>query len=316
MVALEYDEPVPAIPVLEVPEKPNLSLKPDPSQKPSREDPKYDLDDGVLFSLFPCLKEKKLQELEDQYKADLKDYQECVARWKQLDIDYHERDDQVRQAHADDMLQYRENERQYQSRRAAFLERAASHNARVGIERSGYEQGQPGTVAKAMTRVLMNSELPADFPDAVDVEFDQENGLLRVARELPQLEDMPHIKGYRLIKKDAALKEQTMSDAARKRLYDGVVYQMALRTVHELLKGDNAGHVRSVEVLGVVDGYDPATGQPGRLVLSRLRADRERFAGLRLENVDPEICFKDLGGITSGRPSNLRIMEVLPELKG
>jgi len=100
---------------------------------------------------------------------------------------------------------------------------------------------------------------------------------------------------------------------ARKRLYDGVVYQLALRTVHELTKGDTAKLLRCVDLRCVVDGYDPATGHPGRLVLARLCVERERVNSIRLENVDPEVCFKSLGGKTNGRPSNLKPIEVLPE---
>jgi hypothetical protein len=62
----------------------------------------------------------------------------------------------------------------------------------------------------------------------------------------------------------------------------------------------------------VLDGFDPATGHPGRLVLARLIVNREQFLALRLENVDPEVCFKTLGGKTSGRPSNLKPIEVIP----
>jgi restriction system protein len=229
--------------------------------------------------------------------------------------DYRRRDEQAKQDYANRLCQYHEAERQHKMQRSAFLERIATHNAEIDHERSAYERGDQLGVARAMTRVLMNSELPAEFPDVVDVEYDQGNRVLHVVRVLPALDEMPSVKGYRVIKKDRELKEQPLTDAATKRLYDTVVYQLALRTIHELFKGDVARHVRSIDLKCVIDGFDPATGHPGQLVLARLRVEREHLDDIKLENVDPEACFKNLGGKTSSRPSNLRPIEVLPDLK-
>jgi len=62
----------------------------------------------------------------------------------------------------------------------------------------------------------MNSELPAEFPDVVDIDFDQSEGVLRVVRALPAFDDLPSVRSYRVIKKDRELREQPLSDAARK----------------------------------------------------------------------------------------------------
>jgi restriction system protein len=168
-------------------------------------------------------------------------------------------------------------------------------------------------VAKAITRVLMNSELPAEFPDAIDIRFNQRDCLLQVIRELPLFDEMPTEDCYRLIKKDRTLKEKLLTEAARKRLYDKVFYQMALRTAHEIFQGDYAKKVLTVDLRCVFEGFDPATGHPCRLVLGQLYVSRDRINKLKLDKVDPEVCFKELGGKTNGRPSNLKPIEVLPE---
>jgi restriction system protein len=316
MTSLEFHEAVPAMPALEATEKPDLILKPDPSRKPSANDPKYTVDEGVLYSLVPWLKENKQRELEEQYRADLDTYKRRIARWNELVSQYRSEVQKAKDDYAKRMHLYRQAEREYQMRRSAFLERAAAHNAQIARERTTYQQGEASSVARAMTRVLMNSQLPTEFPDVVDIDFDQGNHLLHVIRALPPFDEMPTIKSYRVVKKDRELREQPLSDAARKRLYDGVVYQLALRTVYELFKGDIANIVHSVDLRCVIDGYDPATGHPAQLVLAQLLVDRERLNCLRLENVDPEICFKNLGGNTNNRPSSLKPIEVLLDSKG
>ena len=115
----------------------------------------------------------------------------------------------------------------------------------------------------------------------------------------------------RVIKKDRELREQTHSDAARKRFFDSVVYQMALRTAHEVLKGDKAKHINEMDVLCVIDGFDPATGHAAQLVLAHLHVELEEVRKLKLQNVDPQACFKELGGKAKGRPCNLKPVTVL-----
>lgn len=312
MMPLEFDEPPPAVPVMETPEKPDVILKPDPAERPSRDDSRYQIDESVLFSFIPWLKEKKLEQIEDRFRSDQEAYNKRVERWNQLVTDYRQAVEGAKQSHARQMASYHEEQKQYDARRKAYLDQAASFNAKVTGERMAYETGEPAAVARAMTRVLMNSELPGDFPDRVDVVQSKTTGHLCVIRELPGLDDLPSIKGYRVIKKDAVLKEQLLSDAARKRLFDGIVYQMALRTVFEIYAGDTAKRVGTVDLRCAINGYDPATGHPGRLVLAHVSVTRGQFAGLRLENVDPEVCFKSLGGKTNGRPANLKPIEVIP----
>jgi DNA polymerase III epsilon subunit-like protein len=315
MTSLVFDEPVPARPAYVAPEKPNLTLKPDLTKKPTPDDPKYAVDDVGLHSLVPWLKEKKQQERQNQYRADVYAFNQRIARWNQLVADYQSQVEQAKRAYEHHVRMYEEADQQYQARRSQFLEQAAIHNAQIERERAAYEKGVPEGVARAMTRVLMNSELTEEFPDEVDVVFDAEQRQLAVVRALPAFDDMPVVKSYRVLKKEGDLKEQLLTDAARKRLYDGVVHQLALRTAYEVFKGDTARAIQSIDVRCVVDGYDPATGHPGRLVLALLRVRRDNLTSLRLDNVAPEVCFKSLGGKINGRPANLKPIEVLPDLK-
>jgi len=250
-----------------------------------------------------------------QYEADRQAFKARIVRWNRFVAEYQKKVEEAKQDYANRMNQYQEAMKEYHARRLAFVDRAARHNAQIERERATYANGDSVGVARTMTRVLTNSELPDEFPDAVDIQFDKDQMCLQVIRVLPSIDEMPSVKGHRVMKKNEEIKEQPLSDAARKRLFDGVVYQMALRTIHELLRGDTAKQLRFVDLRCVVEGYDPATGHPGCLVLARICADRERVEKLMLENVDPETCYKDLGGKTNGRPCNLKPLEVLFDAK-
>jgi restriction system protein len=51
-----------------------------------------------------------------------------------------------------------------------------------------------------------------------------------------------------------------LKDQEIRSLYDGVVYQLALRTVHEVLEADEIDAIEAVVFNGWVDYVDPPTG--------------------------------------------------------
>jgi restriction system protein len=72
------------------------------------------------------------------------------------------------------------------------------------------------------------------------------------------------------------------------------VAQVAIRTVHELLESDKAGHIDVVVFNGVVDTIDPRTGQPIRPCLITVRTTRDTFTEINLKQIDPAACLKYL----------------------
>ena len=311
IVPLELEESPPSKPVASVPDKPDKSLKPDSEQKPSPQDAKYALSESFVDTLVPWKRQKKLDELKQKYQEDVDRYRERIRTWNEIVADYRNRIEAAKREHKVRIATYRRELEQFAVRQEAHRRKALAHNAQIDRERSGYEAGNREGIERALTRVLMNSELPEEFSDVVDVEFDAEQSCLRIIRQMPHVDSMPEVKGYRVIKKDRELREQTHSDAARKRFFDSVVYQMALRTAHEVLKGDKAKHINEMDVLCVIDGFDPATGHAAQLVLAHLHVELEEVRKLKLQNVDPQACFKELGGKAKGRPCNLKPVTVL-----
>jgi restriction system protein len=83
------------------------------------------------------------------------------------------------------------------------------------------------------------------------------------------------------------------------------VAQVAIRTLHELLKSDKAGHIDTVVFNGLVDTTDPGSGQGIRPCLVTVRATRESFSQLDLDHVEPLACLKHLSAGVSKSPAEL-----------
>ena len=84
-------------------------------------------------------------------------------------------------------------------------------------------------------------------------------------------------------------------------MYDGVLYKIALRSIHELLKSDKADAIDSIVFNGWVRAIDPATGQETNGCIMSLQVDKAEFATINLAKADPKACFKKLKGVGSSK---------------
>ena len=98
------------------------------------------------------------------------------------------------------------------------------------------------------------------------------------------------------------MREKNLTDAQARRLYDSVLYQLVLRTVHEVYTADYTGTViESVAFNGYVTGTDPGTGKVATACILSLYVTRDEFAELNLAKVDAKACFKALKGVGSSQ---------------
>jgi restriction system protein len=126
-----------------------------------------------------------------------------------------------------------------------------------------------------------------------------------VEYELPTVDVVPTVKAYRYVKQSDSIAQSDWPQSQIKALYASVVAQVAIRTLHELLKSDKAGHIDTVVFNGLVDTTDPGSGQGIRPCLVTVRATRESFSQLDLGHVEPLACLKHLSAGVSKSPAEL-----------
>lgn len=96
-----------------------------------------------------------------------------------------------------------------------------------------------------------------------------------------------------------------MSQERLNQLYDSLLYQIALRTIHELYEADSVSALESVVFNGWVHSVDPSTGQETDACVLSVQASKEEFAALDLGRVEPPACFKRLKGVAAARLHSL-----------
>lgn len=187
----------------------------------------------------------------------------------------------------------------FNAKQQEFVIEMANDNAAVDDLRKRYEDGDPGATEEYCDIVLTNSSYPELIPRNWEVEYRSTNKMLLVQMDLPSPDDLPRIQSYRYVKSRDEVVEKFFSESARKKLYDSVVYQICLRTLHELFEADAIDAIAIAAFNGVVTARNPATGKSESKIIVSVSADKEAFEEIDLANVDPKSSFRHLKGVSA-----------------
>ena len=182
---------------------------------------------------------------------------------------------------------------------AEYIARQNTLNAKIDDLRERWENADPQAIEEHASIVLDHS----NYHDLVEIDFelayDADQKLMMVQYKLPSLENMPIVKTYRFEKRTGEIKKTALSQKDQRELFEGVYYQICLRTIHELFESDVHDNFEKVAFNGITRYVDKATGKEVEATILSVVADRRAFLELNLANVDPKACFKSLKGVSA-----------------
>lgn len=194
---------------------------------------------------------------------------------------------------------------EWQAAAALRQAEAKKQHEQIDAFEADYRRGDLDAVVSYCSMVLEASAYPDGFPQRFKFAYVPESRQAVVEYELPTVDVVPTIRAYRYVKQSDTIAESARPQSQIKALYASVVAQVAIRTVHELLQSDKAGHIDTVVFNGLVDTTDPGSGQRIRPCLVTVRTTRESFHQLDLAHVEPLACLKHLSAGVSKSPAEL-----------
>jgi len=203
--------------------------------------------------------------------------------------------------HAADANAWQESMALHEGHKSAYEHEQYRHNKDVDEHQHSYERGEPGAVYDYFDLVLNASSYPDLFPREWELEYSPENRMLIVDYTLPSPMDMPRVKDVKYVSTKDEYRETFYSEKETNAIYDCALYQIALRTVHELFESDYANSVDAVVFNGIVHGTDKATGKKTVACVLSLQTSKSEFLEIQLANIDPKECFKKLKGVGSSQ---------------
>ena len=282
-------------------------LTPEPNLQNHKYLPKL----GILEWLIPSRKARVKAAYQHAFELD---HANWLAQKEDVELSYAA----SQQAHANAIEQsnhaFHQHIEEWEARLNQYNLSKAKEHAQVDAKQVAYEALDPDAIVEYSDLVLSSSNYPAYFPQEFDLDYDATAKLLVVDYKLPAPDDMPRLKAVKFVPSREEFDEQNISDAQAQKLYDDTLYQITLRTIHELFEANKVEALAAVVMNGIVTALDRTTGKHVTACVLSLHAKRDEFTAINLEFVDPKACFKSLKGVGSSKLHGLAAVAPIIQL--
>ncbi len=266
------------------PPKPQWHVYP---KEPQETDPEFTPTHRWYHGLLRNLRRKAEQEAKTKFLAAHEDWVKQTAQVHDWNKALQQRYDQA--------------VAEWQTQKQQFEREQALNNERIAAKKKSYFDRDPQAIAEYCDMVLSNSQYPDTFPQEWNLDYQPEAKTLAIDYFLPSLEDVPSLKEVRYIASRDEFTELHLQESALNKMYDSLLYQIALRTIHALYEADQIDSLASVVLNGWVRSIDKGTGKPITVCVLSVQAAREEFEKMDLKHVEPKTCFKTLKGVGSSK---------------
>jgi restriction system protein len=182
---------------------------------------------------------------------------------------------------------------------------AAEANRQLDALVAGLDHNDDSAIQDYVGIVLGNSVYPESFPVSHDFEFDSRLKELSLTVLVPPPSHLPSDKEFKYVKAKDEISASMLPKNDQKERYSNAVYQVALRSVHEIFEADRAGRIGTIALNVATEDLDPATGLERRTCLVAVAAEREAFTAFDLSNIVPLATLQHLGASISKNPFEL-----------
>jgi restriction system protein len=196
--------------------------------------------------------------------------------------------------------------------RSEFISNQEEANSKVESMKEMYMKLDPGSIIEYCELVLNNSQYPESFPKSYELDYNPETKILIVEYSLPSVEQLPTLNEVKVVKGE--LKEYHISDAQIIKMFDATMYNITLRTIHELFEADVANGIDAISFNGWVNAVNKANGKRENNCILTIQAKKIEFMEINLRHVDPKTCFKNFKGVGSSKLSGLTAVQPILQI--
>jgi restriction system protein len=168
-------------------------------------------------------------------------------------------------------------------------------------QRVASSAGHEDAITELLDRSLDDLVLPEFVNSNHALDYEATTGSCVIDFYLPGPTDLPTLKGVRYVQSRGEFNEKHISEAERSRLYDSVLYQIALSVIGASFRAEPHGHLKRVTFNGWVDYVDRATGMDQRSCVLTVSANTNDLDRIDLTRVDPKVCFRQLKGVAASK---------------
>jgi restriction system protein len=301
-----------AIPEPKKPKTPPEPIKAYISPEPNKSDEKYTPKFGFLDGFSKKRKEKVKKEAHELY---LKDKKAWELEKKEINDQYVIAKNEYISTLSKLEKEYLSKLKAWEEEKVQFLKKQEEENEIIDLKKEKYLNCDLEAVLDYCDMVLSNSEYYYDFPQEYELDYNPETKIIVVNYQIPSLEAIPTLKEVKYIQSRDEFIEKQLTKSQINKLYDSVLYQITLRTIHELFEADRANALEAIVFNGYVNSIDPATGQKLNSCVLSIQSKKDEFLEINLEMVEPKACFRKLKGVSSSKLHSLTPIPPLAKIE-
>jgi restriction system protein len=268
----------------------NIPVPKEPLQTDSKFQPQFNFLEKYLFKSWQQKKiDKSIQDFKNSHSNWLaekalieKQNKDNIEKYEQETISYNKEIERTKEQNRDEVIEWEMRKEKYYKDQSDF-------NNKIDLMKEEYLQKKPHSIIENCDLVLNNSKYPDYFPKTYELDYNPNKELLIIDFCLPQIESLPRTKSVKYVKTEDNFKETSISNTALNQLYSSVVFQVAIRTVHEIFEADVVSAISSVCFNGYVDN------DKIEYIIS-YQADKKTFNKLNLKGLDCKETIKNYKG--------------------
>ncbi len=225
-------------------------------------------------------------------KAIMEDFKNRVKQWKK-------QKEQINKDNIDREILFNRVVSIFNNKKNEFEKAKQRDNEVLENIKARYKEKDQKAIEEYCDLVLNSSQYPDYFPQNWILEYRDDSRIAVVEYDLPAPNQLPTVESYKYIKSRDEVSEKVLTQAVRKKLYDSVIYQICIRTIHELFEADAVNALDAVAFNGIVTSTNPATGIDETKLIMSIVANKDKFLAFDLSQVDTKATFKHLRGVAA-----------------
>jgi restriction system protein len=265
--------------------------------------------------IFTSSRQRKIIDADANYKSALRNWERTTTQLKyenqKIDSEYeillkdtNDKKERIR-------TEFNLREKSWMKEKKDFEEEQASMNLKVDNLRQEYNSSDPEAITQYCEMVLNNSAYPDAFPQDFSLDYNPETKLLVIDYSLPAPGHLPTLTEVRFFTSKNELKEYHLSEVQASRMYDTAIYNITLRTIHEIFEADVINAIEYIAFNGWVEVVSKSTGKQVNSCIVSLQTSKGTFVDIDLAHVEPKACFKSLKGVGSSKLSGITPIQPL-----
>ena len=185
----------------------------------------------------------------------------------------------------------------WQEGEAAVENELKELNFNVDNLQKRYFDADPDAIEEYCDLVLERSQYPEFWQREATIAYKSESKVVVLDFKLPEIDELPkyrqsHNNGRTQVSGNGPY----LTNDERVSLYEEVVTQLMLRTIHELFEADVINSLKKICINGYVVQIDNKNKHISNKIIASMLIEKDHFCSIDLQAVDSVACYREHGG--------------------